>query len=207
MVLTTSMIAAPRLREARRELGRLWWIPLLSGIAWLILAWVLLSFDVTTVWTVAVFAAIFMFYGGVIEMTIAAVTPSWRWVHVLLAVAFIAAGVTAVAWPDVTFLALAAIISWMIMVAGVFDIVTAIEYRSLDELWWLTLIVGLAEVIVGLWAIGYAGNAIVLMVVWLAAIAIARGITSIVLALQVRHLTDEPRLTEDLRRDASALAT
>ena len=97
MVLTTAMTAAPRLREARRELGRLWWIPLLSGIAWLILAWVLLSFDVTTVWTVAVFAAIFMFYGGVIEMTIAAVTPSWRWVHVLLAVAFIAAGVTAVA--------------------------------------------------------------------------------------------------------------
>ena len=91
MVLTTAMTAAPRLREARRELGRLWWIPLLSGIAWLILAWVLLSFDVTTSWTVAVFAAIFMFYGGVIEMTIAAVTPSWRWLHVLLAVAFIAA--------------------------------------------------------------------------------------------------------------------
>jgi uncharacterized membrane protein HdeD (DUF308 family) len=181
-------VAAEARRESLVELGKRWWIPLLSGIAWFILAWIFLSFDVTTVWTVAIFAGIYLIYGGLIELMMAAVTPSWRWLHVILGITFIVGGFLAMVWPDSTFLVLAALISWMVMISGVIDVVTAIMFKSLDDLWWITLLVGFLEIAVGLWAIGYPGRSITLLVVWLAAIAITRGIVNIVLALQVHKL-------------------
>lgn len=177
-------------RQHLREIGRLWWLPLINGIVWLILAWILLSFDTTTVWTVAIFAGIYLIVGGAAELMMATVAPSWRWVHVLFGLLFIAIGVACFVWPDITFLALAALISWLIMFAGVFDVIAALSNKDVDDLWWLGLIVGIAEIVIGFWAIGYAGRSIVLLVVWLAAVAIARGIMNIVLAFQARKLKD-----------------
>ena len=62
-------------REHMREVGRWWWVPLITGILWLILAWILLSFDATTVWTVAIFTGIFLIFGGATEFMMASVTP------------------------------------------------------------------------------------------------------------------------------------
>ena len=62
--------------------------------------------------------------------------------------------------------------------------------HDFDDLWWLGLVIGIAEILVGFWAISVEGGSIVLLVVWLAAIAIARGIMNIVLAFQARKLRD-----------------
>ena len=112
-------------REHMREVGKWWWVPLVTGIVWLILAWILLSFDATTVWTVAIFTGIFLIFGGAAEFMMATVTPSWRWLHIVLGLLFIAFGTASFVWPQVTFVALAALISWVIMIAGVFHVVGA----------------------------------------------------------------------------------
>jgi len=175
-------------RERMRQVGRWWWVPLVTGIIWLILAWILLSFDATTVWTVAIFTGIFLIFGGAAEFMMASVTPSWRWLHIVLGLLFIAFGTASFVWPQVTFVALAALISWVIMIAGVFHVVGALSSKDFDDMWWLGLVVGIAEILVGFWAISVEGGSIVLLVVWLAAIAIARGIMNIVLAFQARKL-------------------
>jgi uncharacterized membrane protein HdeD (DUF308 family) len=169
------------LDDAERLAGR-WWLFLFSGMAWIFFAFLLLSFDMTTVWGVAVFAAVGFILGGVLELTIASAVPSWRWVHLLLGVASIGAGIVALVWPGSTFLVLAAIVGWYLMINGVVDTVVAFMARDVDDLWWLSLIVGIAQVLIGFWAIGYAERSIVLLVVWVAAAALARGLSSIFLA-------------------------
>ena len=52
----------------------------------------------------------------------------------------------------------------------------------------MQLIVGIVEVLLGFWAAGYYGRSAVLLVAWVAAIAIMRGITDIVLAFRVLPL-------------------
>jgi uncharacterized membrane protein HdeD (DUF308 family) len=68
------------------------------------------------------------------------------------------------------------------------DVITSIMFRHVDDLWWLTLLAGILQIGIALWALGYTGRSIALLVVWLAVIAISRGIVNIVLALQVHKL-------------------
>lgn len=169
-------------RAGLQEVTGKWWVYLVSGVAWIFFAFLLLSFDLTTVWGVAVFAAVGLLAGGVIELALAQVVDSWRWVHILLGVGSIAAGLTALVWPGTTFLVLAAIIGWYLMANGVLDIVVAFLSRGVDDLWTLTLVVGIAQVLIGAWAVGYAERSIVLLVVWVAAAALGRGMSSLFLA-------------------------
>jgi uncharacterized membrane protein HdeD (DUF308 family) len=187
--------------EARKELQQLaqrWWIFLISGVAWMFFAFFVLSFDFRTVWAVAVFFGVGFISGGLLELATARAVPSWKWLHVLFGVASIVAGIIALAWPGQTFLVLAAIIGWYVLVSGVIDVVTSFVTRRHDDLWWLTLIVGLAQVLIGFWAVGYAGRSIALLVVWVAATALARGISSIFIAFGLHGAGKE------LRRQAPA---
>jgi uncharacterized membrane protein HdeD (DUF308 family) len=106
----------------------------------------------------------------------------------VVGVVALGAGVIAFAWPDATFIVLAAIIGWYLLFRGTFDIVTALSTRREDDLWWVLLAAGIAQVLVAFWAVGYEGRSIVLLVVWVGATGLARGITDIVLAFRLREL-------------------
>jgi uncharacterized membrane protein HdeD (DUF308 family) len=99
----------------------------------------------------------------------------------------------ALMWPGQTFLVLAAIIGWYILFAGIMDIVTSLATRDINDLWWLQLLLGVAEVFIGFWAVGYAGRSITLLVVWVGASALARGISSIFLGFGLHSAGKEVR--------------
>lgn len=180
-------------REEAHELTKRWWIFLISGIAWIFFAFLVLSWDLTTVWAVAVFFGVGFIGGGVVELAMASVVSSWKWLHVLVGVVSIAAGVMALIWPGQTFLVLAAIIGWYVLISGIIDVVTAFMARSLNDLWWLTLTVGILQVLIGFWAVGYAGRSIALLVVWVGATALARGISSLFIAFGLHSAGKELR--------------
>jgi uncharacterized membrane protein HdeD (DUF308 family) len=90
--------------------------------------------------------------------------------------------------PGNTFAALAAVFSFFLVLAGTFDIVIAISTRREIEVWWLQLVGGIIELALGFWAAGYYGRSAVLLVAWVAAFAIIRGVRDIVLAFRVREL-------------------
>jgi uncharacterized membrane protein HdeD (DUF308 family) len=175
------------------EATRGWWFYLLAGVLWILFAWVVLSFDFETVWAVAVFFGVGFITGGVMELGLSARARSWRWLHFLFGVIAIVAGIMALVWPGQTFLALAAIIGWYVLFAGIMDIVTAFATRDVNELWWLQLAVGFGEVLIGFWAVGYAGRSIALLVVWVGASALARGISSIFIGLGLHEAGKELR--------------
>lgn len=178
-------------RAIVEEAGRGWWIHLVTGAVWLAFGWVVLSSrsEITTVWAVAVFAGASFLLFGIGEMAISFIVPSWRWLHVVLGAIGIVAAITAWAWPASTFLTLAAIIGWYLLFDGTFLIARALGVRDESDLWWLLLAIGVAEVLIAFWAVGYPGRSIALLIVWVGAGALAKGITQIADAFALRTLT------------------
>lgn len=180
------------------ESTRGWWLHLVVGIAWMVFAFIVLSFEFETVWAVAAFFGIGFLFGGVTQLVLASTMRDWRWLHVLFGLAAVGAGIVALVWPGATFLVLAAIIAWYVLLAGIFDILAAFATRDESDLWWLQLVLGIAQILIGFWAIGYAGRSIVLLVVWVGAAALARGISQLVFGFSLH------RAGRQLRRRLSA---
>ena len=184
---------APPTADEFVEVGKGWWLYLVAGALWIIFGFIVLSFKIDTVWAIAVFFGIGFMIGGIMELYVAFETPGWRWLHVVFGVIAIVAGFLALIWPGETFLVLAAIISWYILFAGIMDIVVAFSTREENDLWWLQLILGIVEVLIGFWAVGYAGRSVALLVVWVGASALARGISSIFLGFGLHNAAKEVR--------------
>jgi uncharacterized membrane protein HdeD (DUF308 family) len=126
---------------------------------------------------------------GVMEIGLAALSHGWwRFLNIILAVAFLVAGVTAFIHPGDTFKALAGVFSFFLLFAGTFDIIQAIASRHVISVWWLTLVGGIIEIVLAFWAAGYYGRSAVLLVAWAAAFTLIRGIRDIVFAFRVRAI-------------------
>jgi uncharacterized membrane protein HdeD (DUF308 family) len=163
-----------------------WWLFLITGIAWLVLAMVVLDADWGSVAAIAAMAGILFSFAGVNEFITAGAVDSWRWLHVLLGVLFIIAGVFAFIRPESAFLTLAAIIGWYLIFKGFLDLVVSLSIRHTSDLWWLGMVVGIAELLIGFWAAGSPRQSLALLIIWVGASALARGIMEIVLAFRLR---------------------
>lgn len=185
--------AGQMLAEAGRSVTRNWWIFIITGVLWIIYAFIVLSVSVDTVWAVTLLFSIGFITGGIFELVGASSTRRWRWVHILFGIISIVAGVVAIVWPGQTFLVLAAITGWLLMFDGIMNIVVSVSTRELNDLWWLGLILGIGEILIGFWAVGYVGRSIALLIVFVAAAALARGITALMLAFSLHGADKELR--------------
>ena len=170
-------------RQRREYLGP-WWLFLVTGIAWALLALAVLQFSLASVAAIAVLFGAVVLAAGLNEFLVAALHRGWRWVHVVLGVLFVAGGVAAFVWPGPTFVALSRLLAWVLLFKGVYDVVASLAVRV--ELWWLRLLTGVLEIALAFWAVGYTGRSAVLLVAWVGIGAMMRGITEIVLAFDVR---------------------
>jgi len=177
---------------SKHTLGRVlppWWLLLITGIAWLVVSVILLRFDYKSVSAIAILFGIVAIFAGVVEIGVMIMAAGWwKLLHAVLAFVFIVAGIVAFIHPGDTFAALAAIFSFFLIFAGAFDIIVSISTRKEIEVWWLQLVSGIIEIVLGFWAAGYYGRSAVLLVAWVAVIAIIRGVRDIVLAFRVREV-------------------
>jgi uncharacterized membrane protein HdeD (DUF308 family) len=161
---------------------------LISGVAWELVALILLRFDYTTVDAIAVLFGIVAIMAGILEVGATMLAHGgWKLLNAILAVVFFATGIVSFIHPGDTFVALAAVISFFLVFAGTYDVIAAISTRKEIEVWWLQLVGGLIEVGLGFWAAGYWGRSAVLLVAWVAAFAVIRGVREIVFAFRVRE--------------------
>jgi uncharacterized membrane protein HdeD (DUF308 family) len=180
-------------RGMPRETGKWWWIFLLTGALWLIVALIILRFDTRSIATVAFLFGAIAIVAGFNEFFAAAAVRSWRWLHFLMGVLFVIVGVVALFDPGATFWALASIIGWFLLFKGAFDIIMAISTRMENDVWWLLLITGIVELLIAFWAAGGWGRRFVLLIIWAAVAALTRGITEIITAF---HLRGQRRATD-----------
>src|SRR6185295_17897131 len=151
--------------------SRVWWVFLITGIAWLWVALIVLRLDATSVTAIAVLFGIVAIGLGITEfIAMAGSTTGWKIVRAILGVLFIAAGIVAFFEPAGTFVAIAALVGPKV------------------GLWWLILILGIAEILLAFWAAGYFRGSALLLVAWIAAFALTRGFMEIFTAFRLREL-------------------
>jgi uncharacterized membrane protein HdeD (DUF308 family) len=178
------------LDDVARGMTEKWWIFLITGICWLIVGKIVFDADMGTVAAIGIFAGFVLIFAGLNEFLAAWVVTSWKWLHGIVGVLMIIAGVFAFIRPDITFLTLAAVLGWFLLFKGILNIIVSLADRGW-ELWWVGLIVGVIELMIGLWAAGYPGRSVTLLIVWVGVAAVTRGIMEIILAFRLRSLRDQ----------------
>jgi uncharacterized membrane protein HdeD (DUF308 family) len=158
----------------------------------MIVALMILRFDTTSITTIGVLVGVVVIAAGINEFILASlIDDGWRWLHAIAGVLFVIVGVVALFSPGDTFWLLAALIGWFLLFKGAFDIIAAFASKAINDLWWITLVIGIAEVLLAFWAAGGFGRKAVLLVIWAAAAALGRGITEIITAFGLRKLGED----------------
>jgi uncharacterized membrane protein HdeD (DUF308 family) len=172
------------------EITGLWWLWLVSGLIWIVVAVTILQFDDASVTTVGVIIGLMFLFSAVQQFILAAVTEGGlRWLELFFGVLLAAAGVLALFNPESTFAGLADILGFLFLIVAAMWIVQALVDREANDLWWLGLIAGILMVILAFWTGGqfFIERGYVLLVfagIW----ALMHGVTDIVQAFQVRRL-------------------
>lgn len=114
-----------------------WWILLLTGIAWLIIALVVLRFTITSAATIGVLLGAVFLAATVNEFLLASVRRHWRWAHVLMGVIFLGGAIWSFVDPLGTFWTLATAFGILLILQGALVLITSIESRIINSTWWL----------------------------------------------------------------------
>jgi uncharacterized membrane protein HdeD (DUF308 family) len=171
------------------EITGIWWLFLITGIAWVIIALVVLRFDTTSLATVGALLGVVFLLAGLNEFMIWTVRRTWRWAHLVLGVVFLIGAISAFATPYSAFWALASILGFLLVLKGSLDIVASAMTKDVNELWGLGLLTGILELILGFWASQQFFPArAALILIWVGFMALFRGVSEIVLAFQIRRL-------------------
>jgi uncharacterized membrane protein HdeD (DUF308 family) len=166
-----------------------WWLVLITGFSWMLVALIVLRFDYTSVYSISLLFGFVALAAGALEVGMTFLAAGWwKLPNAILAIAYTVVGIVAFIHPGDTFVALAAVFSFFLLFAGTFDLIQAISARHEIEVWWLQLVGGIIEIALGFWAAGYYGRSAVLLVAWVAAFATIRGVRDIVFAFRVREL-------------------
>ncbi len=170
------------------SIARFWWVFLVTGIAWLLIAMLVLRFNETSVDTVGLILGLVFLGAALNEFVIFGLMRSgWRWLNLVLGAVFIVGAVYCFASPQDAFWELASILGLLLVLMGAFQIFGAVLSREDNEVWWLGLVVGIIEVLLGFWASQqYYPARAALILLWVGLFALFRGITEIVTAFQVR---------------------
>ena len=196
-----SPLATP-LATALRELTRFWWLWLLAGIFWIVVALVVLQFDQASITTVGVLIGIMFLISGLQQFVVGAlVRTGWKWLFYAFGVLFVAAGVVSLVRPEDTFAGVADILGFLFLLVGAFWIIEAFAERDFNELWWLGLISGILMVILAFWTSGqFFITRIYTLLIFAGIWALMHGITDIVRALEIRALNTAIAPDEERKR-------
>jgi uncharacterized membrane protein HdeD (DUF308 family) len=186
------------------EAARRWWLFVVTGSVWILFSLIVFRLDLHSVTAVGIAVGAVCIAAGINEFIRVGVSSrGWKLAHVAFGVLFVLVGVVALAYPNRTFVEVAAIFSFFLAFKGAFDIFVSLALRKEIEVWWVQLTVGIAELLLGFWAAGNFGREAVLLVVWVGAAALARGVMELTLAVHLYGLRSggqpgppEPALTQ-----------
>src|ERR1700739_4270812 len=167
---------------------RYWWLLLIAGAAWIVIAVVMLRFTYTTVEAIAkLFGAVFLLAAAAEVMVGALSSRGWRVARWLVAVLFVVVGVVAFFAVKATVIGLAAVMSVLLIIWGILGVVTAMAGRR-ERGWRAPLIAGLAELAIGLWVATSLHASITTLLIAVATGTVVHGIGDIGSAFLVRKI-------------------
>lgn len=176
-------------QAAARDLARTWWVFLLIGIFWIIFGLFVLSYNVGSLVALAVFAGVTFLITGLDQIFTAFRVDSWRWLWLLGGILSLIAGIITLAWPGRTLLVLSVLLAWFLVFKGTIDAISALANMH-QPWWWVGLVLGVLEFILGVWAAGYPGRSLFVFVNLIGIYALFHGFSEIFAAFAVRHVRD-----------------
>jgi uncharacterized membrane protein HdeD (DUF308 family) len=177
-------------RKDAAAASRLWGVVLLGGILFLILGFIILSYNATSLTTVSILIGVSFVFTGINWLFISRVEPELRGWFVVGGILALIAGIIAFVYPDETLRVLSLILGWFLLVVGLLDIVVALTNRNRD-LWWLRLITGIVMFGLGAWAVREDNRSILLLVTITGVYCLLRGIVDIIVAFALRSVKKE----------------
>ena len=174
-------------RDAVRGLTGSWWLFLILGVLWILFGMFVLSYNAGSLLALALFAGVTFIMTGITQVMDAGRAESWRWLYLVGGILSILAGIVAFIWPGRTLLVLAVILAWFLVFKGIVDIVGALVHHG-RPYWWLGLILGILELLLGMWAAGYPGRSLFVFVNLVGIYAIFYGFTELFAAFDLRGL-------------------
>ena len=170
---------------SEHDVAGFWWLWLVTGVAWIVAALVVLQFDAASITTIAVIVGCMLMFAGVQQLLLAAMGGGWLWA--VFGVLFLVGGVVCFVNPEDTFAGLADILGFIFASIAIWWTVEAVVSQGDTDLWWIGLISGILMFILAFWVSGqfFIEKAYVLLVfagIW----ALMKGVTDIVRAFAVR---------------------
>jgi uncharacterized membrane protein HdeD (DUF308 family) len=174
------------LREVAEQVGHLWWIPLLAGLASIGLGLAILATDWTVHALVIITGLIFIIRGIALAFS-PAYAGKTSGEHVVAGIAAVIAGVVLVAWPGPSLLVLAFFVGAWLAVSGSFHIITSFSRRRQLPHWGFTFSLGLIELLLGIWAMRRPEASLALLITIIGLWAVLTGVIYSVLAFEIRN--------------------
>ena len=169
--------------------AQIWWLWLVLGIFWIIVAVVVLQFRTASLVAVGIVVGVVFLIAGIEEFFVASVSGGWKWLWIVMGVILAIAGIWAIIDPIRTFLALADSLGFLFVLVGVFWMIEAFATEPVNPVWWLGLISGIIMVILGFWAGGqFFATKVYLLLVFAGIWLLLHGITDIIKAFQIRRV-------------------
>jgi uncharacterized membrane protein HdeD (DUF308 family) len=182
-------VVPPEAREVIRGAARLWWLWLVFGVVWIVIAAVILQFDQASVTTVGVLVGAMLLGSALQQFVIFSLAERDRWLYAIFGALFGVAGVLALISPEGTFAALADLLGFVFLLIGVFWMIQAFLVREISDLWWIGLIAGILMVILGFWTAGqFFIDRVYVLLAFAGIWALMHGITDVIRGFQIRKL-------------------
>lgn len=175
------------------DIRRVWWLYLVFGIVWILFGAWLWSYRVGSLVALAALIGVTLIFSGVTEIIIGLRLPAMRWLAVLLGVISVVGGFIVLVWPGPTLYVIAIFLAWFLFIVGIVHIVEAF-FRIGERGWWVLLIQGGIEFLLGAWARGDHTRSVILFINLVGAFAIVRGVMEIFSAFELRRMGEPPPL-------------
>jgi uncharacterized membrane protein HdeD (DUF308 family) len=145
-----------------------------------------LSYRVGSLAAVAGLVGVAFLFGGATHLAVAPRVQRWRWLFIIAGILGVAAGIVTIVWPAITLYVVAILVAWYLIIFGVLHLVGALAGPKL-RYWWTQLLLGVAELVLGVWAVRSWQQSLFTLVTLVGVWAIVHGVNEIFAAFSIRE--------------------
>jgi uncharacterized membrane protein HdeD (DUF308 family) len=168
------------------SLSAVWKLFLTLGVLWTLFGMYVLSYRVGSLGAVTALVGVALLYGGVTELAVASWVRSRRWPFIVGGIVALAAGILTFVWPGITVYVVASLLAWYLIIIGVMHLINALVGPKVSY-WWTRLLLGVAELILGVWAVRSWQSSLLTLLTLVGVWAIFYGVAEIFAAFSVRQ--------------------
>jgi uncharacterized membrane protein HdeD (DUF308 family) len=174
------------MQQVEEQVSHLWWVPLVVGLVSAGIGLGILAGDWDLTGLVVV-TGLLLVIRGVAVMLSPHFAGASRYEHVFAGLLGVVTGVVLLAWPDATLLVLAFFVGAWLAVSGGFHIVLSYARRQALPHWGLSLVIGVVELLLGVWAMRRPEVTLDLIITIIGLWAVITGVVYCLLAFELRR--------------------